>query len=380
MTFKTLDKLDVKGKRVLVRVDFNSDIQKGKVVLSERLTGPLETIKELRKRCARVILLAHQGRPGSSDYTSLKQHAALLNHYLKIIFVPDVIGVRARKAIVGLSDGDVLLLDNIRSVPDEFKPDKPHNQLLKALFPLTDFYVNDAFSVSHREQTSIVSFPRFMPSAIGRLMERELAGAARLNMKHALLVLGGSKPTDNLALANHFSHSRVLASGLFGPYCLMKQGVKFGKEERILKKELAQGTLVNNTSRRIETPVDFGIERKGKRVNIVLDELPLSEEIFDIGPDTIARFSREILSAKAVFFKGLAGLCHTDPFCMGTRVLLKALEYSDAYSVVCGGHTTAALDRFKINRKKLGHVSLAGGALVRYLAGEKLPGLVVLER
>ncbi|MEK6899026.1 MAG: phosphoglycerate kinase [Nanoarchaeota archaeon] len=379
MKFKTLDNVDAKGKVSLVRVDFNSDIRNGKVILSDRLLGAIETIKELRKKGAKVVLIAHQGRPGSVDYLSLKQHASLLNKYIKLKFVNDVIGDKAKREIIALKNGEVLLLDNVRSIKDEFFPDKKGNLLVKNLVPLIDFYVNDAFSVSHREQTSIVTFPKFVPSFIGRLMEKELEGADKLNLNNALLVLGGSKPEDDVLLVNSLSKNKVLANGLFGPYCLMKRGVKFGKENKVLKNSLMNGKIVGNVEKRIVTPKDFGIYRKGKRIDIGLDNLPIVEEIFDIGPETIALFSKEILKAKSVFFKGLSGLCHTNEFCIGTRVLLKALEYSKAYSVVCGGHTTTALDRFNIDRKKIGHASLAGGALVHYLAGKKLPGLEALS-
>lgn len=378
MRLKTLDTLDVAHKTVLVRVDFNSDLHKGNIVLSPRITAPLETIRELRKRKAKVVLLAHQGRKGSWDYTSLGQHASLLKRYLKLTYVPDVIGKRARQAIAGLKEGEVLLLENVRSLSDETEFDR-NNSLVKALLPLIDCYVNDAFSVSHRSHASIVGFAKHVPSAMGRVMQREVEGASKLNISRALLVLGGSKPEDNALLARALPKNRILANGLFGPYCLTLQGHSLGKESKLFGVKPGQDALPRNVLKSIITPVDFGIERKGKRVDIALGDLPVKEEIFDIGPATIGLFSREILEAKAVFFKGLSGLCNTDEFSIGTRVLLKALEYSKAYTVVCGGHTVTALDRFKIDRKKLGHVSLAGGALVHYLAGEKLPGLEVLS-
>lgn len=378
MKLPALRTLDVAHKTVLVRIDCNSEIRNGNVVPSPRLFGSVETIKELRRRKAKVVLLAHQGRPGSSDYTSLKQHAALFNSRVKLRFVPDVIGKTAQKAITSLQDGDIIMLDNVRSVSDEFEPDKKQNILVNVLAPLVDCYVNDAFSVSHRAQTSIVSFPKHMPHAMGLLLEKELAGAAKLNINHALLVLGGAKPEDNVLLAKARPRNKILANGLFGPYCLMAQGISFGKENSVLKKELQEARILKKCSSLI-TPSDFAIQRKGKRLDIALSDLPVKEEIFDIGPDTIARFSQEILEAKAVFFKGLSGLCNTDAFSVGTRVLLKALEYSKAYSIVCGGHTTTALERFKIDTRKIGHISLAGGALVQYLAGEKLPGLEALK-
>lgn len=370
--------LDVAHKTVLVRIDLNSDIHNKRVMVSPRLLAPLDTINYLRKRKARVVLLAHQGRPGSWDYTSLEQHYQLLKKHIKLSFVKDVIGVKAQRAIAGLQDGEVLLLDNVRSIKDEFEPEKKNNILVKVLLPLIDCYVNDAFSVSHRAQTSIVSFAKHVPSAAGLLMQREIEGARKLDIKNALLVLGGSKPEDNLVLAKKLKNNTLLANGLFGPYCWSVQGENFGKETKILGQSLNNVHDKDLNFKRIVLPKDFAISRKGKRVEVGLGDLPIKEEIFDLGSDTIAQFSQEILQAKTVFFKGLSGLCNTDDFSIGTRVLLKALEYSKAYSVVCGGHTSTMIDRFKIDKRKLGHISLAGGALVQYLAGEKLPGLEAL--
>lgn len=368
---KGIDNIDCAGRTVLVRVDLNSDIHGGRVMESPRLLGSLDTIRELSKKKARVVLLAHQGRPGSWDYTNLKQHAELLRKHIPLIYVPDVIGEKAKKAISGMKDGQIVLLDNVRSVKDEFNPRKKSNSIIQALVPLASYYVNDAFSVSHREQTTVTGLPRFLKGFIGRLMERELEGARRLNVKKALLVLGGSKPEDNIVLAKKFNKNKILANGLFGPYCLAIQGVDFGRQNEIF------GKLPKMNVNRIITPVDFAIDRKGRK-EIGVDDLPVREEILDIGSMTIKSFSEEIKKSEYIFFKGLSGLCNTPDFSIGTYSLLKALESSKGFSVVCGGHTTTMIERFKINTRRM-HVSLAGGALVHYLAGEKLPGLKVLE-
>ena len=158
MNYKTLDDFDFKGKKVLLRSDLNSEIEKGKAIMSQRISESAKTIKELIKKKARVAVLAHQGRKGDPDFTELKQHAELLNKLVKIKFVPDVSGEKAVSAIKKLKDGEAILLDNVRSLNEEMKPDVS-GLMVKTLAPLFDIYVNDAFSVSHRNQTSMVSFP-----------------------------------------------------------------------------------------------------------------------------------------------------------------------------------------------------------------------------
>ena len=170
---KTLNDFNFKNTHVLLRTDLNSTIISGKVQDSERIKEAAITINELKRKKAKIIILAHQGQPGENDFTSLRQHAKLLNKYAKVKFVQDIIGKRAKKAIQELKSGEALLLDNIRFVKDEFRPAKESNKLIATLAPLANIYVNDAFSVCHRNQVSLVSFPKYLPSCIGRLLEKE---------------------------------------------------------------------------------------------------------------------------------------------------------------------------------------------------------------
>lgn len=377
----TLNDISVTNKRVLVRLDLNSDIRNGKLIPSERLTAPLETIKKLQGRKAKIILLAHQGRPGSDDFTSLRQHANFLKKKIKNFqCIPDVIGMRALDAIINLPVSHVLLLDNVRTIPDEltYEKNKP-NTLIDTLAPLIDVYVNDAFSVSHRDQASITGFPARLPSAIGLVFARELNALEKVNTKGALLVLGGSKPEDNIELLKKTSN-KVLASGLFGPFCLMALGKNLGKQNKLMKGQLkAHAHIIRAHKKKIVLPVDLAIEKKGKRYDLPLEEFPVNAEIFDLGIHTIENYAREVMNAKTVFMKGLAGICNNPQFTVGTEALLRALALSKGFTVVSGGHTLTMLEKLKIPKKKFSYVSLSGGALIHYLAHGTLPGIEALS-
>lgn len=378
---KTLSDINVKGKRVLLRLDLNSDIRNGKLIPSERLLAPLETIRELQNKGASVVILAHQGRPGSEDFTNLRPHANFLKKHIRNFqCIPDVIGLRAIKAIAQLKPRQVLLLDNVRLVESElnYKAGKP-NKLITQLAPLFDIYINDAFSASHRAHASIVAFPKLMPSAIGRVFERELKAIHKLHINNALLVLGGAKPEDNIALLGK-RKNKVLASGLFGPFCLMATGHKLGKQNIIMKKMLQENSsTIKKHKNHIQMPLDLAIEQNGKRRDLELNEFPVNKEILDLGINTIEKYAREIINAKAVFFKGLVGLCNKPEFSIGTEALLRALTLCKGFTVVSGGHTHTMIEKLKIPKSKFGYVSLSGGALIHYLAEGTLPGIEALK-
>lgn len=379
---KTLNDLTVRNKRVLVRIDINSDIRNGKLIPSERLTAPLETIKKLQKQKAKIVLLAHQGRPGSNDFTSLRQHADFLKKRITHFeYVPDVIGMRALEHIIALKAGHVLLLENVRSVKDEldYEKNKP-NRLLDRLVPLIDVYVNDAFSVSHRHQASITGFPQRLPGAIGRVFEHELKALHKIDIRSALLVLGGSKPEDNVELLKK-TKGKVLASGLFGPFCLMALGKNLGKQNKIMKESLKEyGPVVRAHRHKLLLPQDLAIGQKGGRQDLRIDEFPQNAEILDLGIRTIEEYAKEMIKAKTIFFKGLAGLCNKPEFSIGTHALLIALAESNAFTLVSGGHTLTMIEKLKIPKNKFGYVSLSGGALIHYLAQGTLPGIEVLKQ
>jgi len=371
---KTLDSFKFKDKVVLLRADLNSDVKNGKVIPNERLRASMETIKELKKKGAKVIVLAHQGRKGKKDFVSMRQHAKIM----KIKFVDDVIGGKAEKAIGNLKKGDVILLDNVRKLKEEFSLGE--NNLVKFFIGKVDFYVNDAFSVCHRKQTSIVSFPKYFKSCAGRVLEKEVNALKRVKLNDCLYILGGAKPSDNIKL---LGKKNVIATGFFGQLCLIAKGVEFGEHEKFLRKILGKEFEVvkklGNKVGDVLTPIDYAIKAAGRRVELSLGEFPSGFAIYDIGENTMDLFADEIKKAKAIYVKGPSGDCSEMQFCKGTIAILKAVSKSKGFSLIGGGHLNDAIDMSGIPRKKFGHVSLSGGALLRYLAGEKLPGLEAIK-
>jgi len=373
---KTLSDFNFKNKIVLLRADLNSDVKNKKVLLSERIKESAKTINELKKKKAKIVVIAHQGRPGKSDFTSLKQHAELLNRYTKIKFVDDIIGKKSENAIKNLKNGEAILLDNIRKEKDEFAPEKKDNKLLK-LTKLCDIYVNDAFSVCHRNESSVVLFPRYMKSCAGLLLEKEVNALKKIKIENCLYILGGAKPEDNLKL---LGKNKVLACGLFGQVCLIAKGKKLGEQENYLKKQKALIEIPKDKLKNTETPADFAVKINGKRKEFALSDFPNKYEIFDIGRETIKKYTEEIKKAKAIYMKGPAGDCNIRGFEKATFAILKAITSNrKCFSVIGGGHLSDAIEKSGISKSRFGHISLSGGALLNYIAGEKLPGLEALR-
>ncbi len=373
---KTLSSFNFKNKIVLLRADLNSDVKNKKVLESERIKESAKTINELKNKKAKIVVIAHQGRPGKDDFISLKQHAELLNKYTKIKFVNDIIGKKSENEIKNLKNGEAILLDNIRFEKDEFAPEKKDNKLLK-LVKLADIYVNDAFSVCHRNESSIVLFPKYLPSCAGLLLEKEVNALKKIKLKSCLYILGGAKPKDNIKL---LGKNKVLACGLFGQVCLINKGKKLGEQENYLKKQKAFIKIPKNKLKNIETPVDFAVKVNDKRKELVLDKFPNKYEIFDIGRKTQEKFIKEIKKAKAIYMKGPAGDCNVKGFEKATFAILKAIASNKkCFSLIGGGHLSDAIELSKIPKSRFSHISLSGGALLNYIAREKLPGLEVLR-
>jgi phosphoglycerate kinase len=371
---KTLDSYNFKGKTVLVRSDLNSDVVDGRVLNNERIRASSETIKELKMKGAKVVIFAHQGRKGKKDFVSMKQHTK----FLKVKFVDGIINKKAEMAIAKLKNGDAILLENVRGLKEEFNPGK--NALVKFFIGKVDIYVNDAFSVCHRKQTSIVSFPKYFKSCAGRVLEKEVKALKKIDLKNCLYVLGGAKPSDNVKL---LGKNKVLATGFFGQLCLISKGIEFGEHEIFLKKVLGGEFDVKNKLGgrlgNVLTPIDYAVKVRGKRKELSLGQFPSKFVIYDIGEKTMELFSREIANAKAIYVKGPSGDCSDRKFCKGTVAILKAVAKAKGFSLIGGGHLNDAIDISGIPRKKFGHVSLSGGALLGYLAGEKLPGLEAIK-
>lgn len=377
MKFKTLDDLELNNKKILLRVDLNSGIYRGKVVESDRIKAHAKTIKELLRKEARVVILSHQGDLGKKDLISLKQHSKLLNKYVKVKFINEIIGKEAIKEIKNLNSGEALLLENVRFLKDEFKP-STKNKFVKTLVNEGfDYYINDAFSVSHRNQTSIVSFPKVLTSAIGRVMEEEIKNIEKLKLKDCLFILGGKKSEDLILL---LKNKKILTGGKLSLLILIAKGYNLGKENKLMKKELYLIPKIKKHLKTIKTPVDLAVNIHGKRKDLLLKNFPQKYPVWGIGEETIKLYKKEIKKAKAIFFKGSPGKFQHKEFELGTKEILRAIANSKAFSVIAGGQSLDAIKRFKINKNKFNYVSLSGGALVCYLAGKKLVGLEVLKK
>ena len=376
MSLQTIKNLDLKGKVVILRIDINTEIIKGKVQDNPRFKAHSETINFLKKKKAKVIILAHQGNTGEHDFTSLEQHAKIINKYTKIKFVKDIIGEKSINSIQNLKNGEALLLDNVRFLKEEFN--LGNNKFVKILSGMADMFVMDAFSVCHRNQTSIISFPRLLPSYIGLVMENELNNIERVkkNTKNALFILGGVKVKDLVPILKN----NVLSTGTFSLLCLIAKGYSLGKEKEILKNDLKYISVIKKNIKNINIPVDLAISVNGKRKNISIDNLPSKYPIYDVGDKTIESYNKEIKKAKVIFFKGAVGKISDKNFQKGTKEILKSISRSKSFSVISGGSSASSIDKFKISKKDISYISLSGGALVHYLAGKKLPGLEALKR
>lgn len=369
----SLQDLDLQGKTVILRVDLNSPIENKKIVMNDRIKQSADSIKQLQRKKAKVVVISHQGRPGKKDFTSLKQHSKLINKITKIKFVNDIIGKKAQKEIDNLKQGQAILLENVRTLKQEFN-NKRNNPFVKILSKKADLYVNDAFSVSHRKQASITGFPKVLPSVIGLNFAKELEALDKIKSKNALYVLSGSKAEENLKVLEKNKKSKVLAGGLFGEMCLVSKGYKLGEKDQLFQDEK------NNIKKlkkfpNVKNPTDLAIQVENKRKEISIKQLPTEYISYDIGKQTIEEFLKEIKKAKVIFVKGPLGVYEKKGFETGTKQVLTAIANSKAYTVLGGGHLTGALDKLKINKNKFNHVSLSGGAFISYISGEKLPGL-----
>ncbi|MHC1624941.1 MAG: phosphoglycerate kinase, partial [Methermicoccaceae archaeon] len=357
--FLTLADVNVSGKRVLVRLDLNSPMDPmGKILDSMRFYAHLPTLRSLRK--AKVVALAHQSRAGKNDFTTMEPHAKLLGRLLgrPVRYVDDIFGSHARAEISTMSDGDILLMENTRFYSEETLNRTPEEHstthMVRRLAPLFDMFVNDAFSVAHRSQLSVVGFTPVLPSVAGNLMEREVISLKKAleNPNPALFVLGGVKPEDSLRVAKNVlsknPSNRVALVGLIANLCLMAKGLSLGsKNEDILKslgmldylKESRE--LLDDAGDRILLPLDFAVDNEGERQNISVSELPAKHVIKDIGDETISLFSDEISTSNVVVMNGPAGVIESEQFKVGTLNLLKAATEAD-YSVIGGGHISAA--------------------------------------
>ncbi len=394
---RSIDDLDVRGKRVLVRVDFNVPMgtdSNGEPVVADdtRMVAALQTIEELRARGARLVLVSHLGRPKGTRVSELSMApvVARLKELTdaKVTLAPAVVGEQVRALTEKLADGDVLVLENVRFEPGETSNDP---EFVRALSELADLYVDDAFGVAHRAHASSEGIAHLLPSAAGRLLEREVRTLTAIleNPAHPLAaIVGGAKVADKIAVIDRFlAVADVLMIG--GAMCfpfLCAQGHAVGdslccdEDTEHARRALAQAALPGQA--RIELPSDLviGDRLEADAQHRVLDgvEVPKGWMGLDIGPATAKRYAQEVSVAGTVFWNGPMGAFELEPFAAGTRTVAEAVAEADGVTVVGGGDSAAALARFGLEGT-VDHLSTGGGATLALVEGQPLPGVQALE-
>lgn len=389
----TLDDFNLKGKTVFLRVDMNCPIDPKTLEISgtRRIEEAIETLQSLKE--AKVVVASHQGRVGNNEYTGMDKHVKILERLMgkKIKYVEDVIGEAAQNAIKNLDDGDILLLDNLRLCAEENYEFTPENAaktiMVSRLSKLFDLCVLDSFPSAHRSHPSIVGFPHVLPACAGRIVEREVRNLDEImtvaKAPH-VIVLGGSKVPDRLEaiklLIQNGRADHILLTGLIGNVFMraqarIKSSLDIKREDEVVAKAHA---LIGDYPDVFATPVDIAIDKEGERVEMDVREISKGEKIFDLGPKTVEYYSKLIAGAGTVFISGPAGFFEKENFSYGTNALLNSVSNSMATTIVSGGHLTTALKQQGLT-EKINHISTAGGALVLYLTGEKLPMIKALE-
>ena len=399
--YLTLDDIRVKEKTVFVRVDFNSevDLETKRVSSDVRIRAHGETtIRELAEKGAKIVVLAHQGRKGGADFIPMKQHAEILGKILskQVQFVDDIYGEKAKNAIRSLKSSEILVLDNVRGFDGETKKGTPEEHakttFVQNLAPLADLFVNDAFAAAHRGHVSMVGFTAVLPSAAGRIMERELKSLVRAlekPEKPCVYVMGGAKADDSLEISKYVLSNDiadyVIVGGVTSQLFLAAKGVDLGKKtmDFLFKKKLTGlisgiTELMQKYPGKVVVPVDVALDVNGKRKETSVDELPTENSIFDIGSKTVENYDGIINKAKSIVVSGPMGVYESKEFNYGTKKVFEAIANSKAFSLVGGGNTIAAIQEYGLTNK-VSYISTAGGALIEFLMGKQLPGVAALE-
>lgn len=392
--YNTMDDFSFKGKTVLLRSEFNSPIgSDGRIKEDKRIRESVPTIEELKD--ARVAILAHQGRPGKKDFTTLEEHARHLQQYVNrdVRYVDSIFSSEARKAIAAMKPGDIVLLENARFYAEEQLEKAPEEQaktiMVKKLAPLFDIFLNDAFGASHRSHDSMVGFTPALPSGAGRLMAREIDALTKATSGgEAIYVLGGAKVDDSVEVTKSVLvkklASKVLVTGAVANAFLAAAGIDIGKpsmeyleNNKYLGEIEAAEEILSKFGGKVVMPVDVAINKDGKREDISVKSLPVNYAISDIGKETIRLFSDIIGRADKVIINGPAGIFENPEFRTGTDAILLAATKAK-FSVVGGGHSTEAVEQLGI-ADKISHVSTGGGAAIDFLAGKPMPAIEALK-
>lgn len=399
--FFVMDDFDLEGKTVFVRIDVNSPIHpETKDVLSYgRFRSHIDTINALRG--SKVVLIAHQSRPGKYDFTSMRQHAAVMRRLTgrNVKYVDALFGRYVENEVREMNPGDVIMLENSRFYSEETSIDPgdvdamQNSNIVLNLTPLMDYYIVDAFPAIHRSQTTLVGFSRAVPNLAGKLIEREITMLERFRSGKdhpKIAILGGSKIEDSIVVSKSFLEKgivdRIITGGVVANAFLWAKGINIGKKNRdfIIKNNRDHEKLLETAKKLVEkypdsiaVPQDAVLNPSGKRIEI--GRVSSDDEIMaDIGLDTVVHYSALIRDAKAIFLNGPMGMYEIDAYSVGTREVLNFVTRSGALKIAGGGHTISALEKLEM-LKKVDHASTGGGSLISYLSGEPMPVLEALR-
>ena len=388
---KSVDDINVKGKKVLVRCDFNVPLQDGKITDENRLVAALPTIKKLIADGGKVILCSHLGKPKGEPKPELslapvaKRLSELLGQEVKFAADPEVVGPNAKAAVAEMKDGDVILLENTRYRAEETKNG---DEFSKELASLCDVFVNDAFGTAHREHASNVGISTHLETAAGYLMEKEIkfiGGVVNDPQKPVVAILGGAKVSDKINVIKNLVNiaDKILIGGGMAYTFIKAQGKEIGlsllEEDKI---DFAKDLLENNGDQ-IVLPVDCKIAKEfsndAKITEVSINEIPSDQEAMDIGPKTVELFNKELQGAHTVVWNGPMGVFEFSNFAKGTIGVCESIaKLEDATTIIGGGDSAAAAISLGFE-DDFTHISTGGGASLEYLEGKELPGIKAIN-
>jgi phosphoglycerate kinase len=403
----TLDDFNLKGKTVLARFDMNSplDPKTREPIDITRIEKSLPTLKALSEKGAKTVILIHQGSDIEyHNYASTEPHAKIIALMLgkPVEYIDDVCGPAGRDKIKALKNSQILMLENVRFMAEEMTlfetklnltPEEQAKTLVvRKLAPLADLYICDAFAAAHRCQPTLVGMEEVLPSAMGRLLEKEITALNQLLKnpdKPCIFILGGAKIQDAFLMMSSVLENEVadliLTGGLVAHIMLLAKGISLGKpsEDIIKKKNLEEyieksRDILNKFGDKVKLPIDLAYVSGGRK-EVEIDKLPVDQVLMDIGSNTIAEYEQIIKDTKTIFFNGPAGVFEKTETEIGTKAILTAIAGSSAFSVVGGGDSIATVNKYNLVNN-ISYISTGGGALVRFLSGEELPVIKALRK
>ena len=405
---QTLDDFSLKGKTILARFDMNSplDPKTREPIDITRIEKSLPTLKELSEKGAKTVILIHQGSDIEyHNYASTKPHAKIVARLLgkPVDYIDDVCGPAARDKIKALKNDQILMLENVRFMAEEMtlfetklnlSPEEQAKTLVvRKLAPLADLYLCDAFAAAHRCQPTLVGMEEVLPSAMGRLLEKEITALNQLLQnpkKPCIFLLGGAKIQDAFLMMDSILKNNIadliLAAGLVAQVMLLAKGISLGRptEDLIKKKNLESyidqsKALLKTFAKQIKLPTDLAYAASGERKEVKVSSLPINDILMDLGQDTISAYETIIKDAKTVFFNGPVGVFEKKETELGTKSILTAIAKSNAFSAIGGGDSITAVNKYRL-AQHISYISTGGGALVRFLSGEELPVIKALRK